>query len=802
MQTLIQDVRFALRSMAKKPGFTIVAVLTLALGIGANTAIFSVVNSVLLRPLPFPSQEQLIYANGKFALSDQAAVSPPDFVDYRAGAKSFRQFAAIGYLDQISNLSGREKPEQVHSQIVSWNFFDALAIPPALGRNFVAADEKEFEPQVAILGHGIWQRDFGGDPGVIGQSMDLDGKRVTIVGVLPVDLPSLSLAEVWQPLPMDNPGMNVRTAHFLATIARMKPGVGVEKARSELDAIAAQIAAQNPNTNEGWALRVMPLNQFVVGGTRTPLLLLLGAVTFLLLIACSNVANLALARATARRKEFAIRTALGAGRWRIARQMLTESLVLSSAGGVLGLFAAVWGVAALKVLAPVSLPRVNEIQVNLGVLAFTAGVSLFSGILFGLGPAIRFSRAARGMQETLKESGRGSSRAGQNYLGSALVIGEVALSLALLLSGGLLIKSFWRLVHVNPGFLSEHVLTATLHMANSSRTKVQKLAFYRALEDRLAALPGVEAAGSISELPLSGQYNDNSFRVADRVYPPNHLDNADFRKVTPGLLKALGLPLLSGRWLNHTDTEHSPGVAVVNEEFVHQIFDGKNPVGQRLLVRGDLVNSREIVGIVATVKHGALDEDPRAAMYIPLAQSPPPDMNIVVRAAGNPLTLAATIREAVSATDKDEAISAVRSMDDVIGASVAQPRFSAQLLGLFATLALVLAAIGLYGLIAYTVSQRTQEIGIRMALGAAPADIRRMVLARAMRLTMAGVASGVLIALALGRLLTGLLFGVTATDPMSYIVAASMLTIVAFAASYLPARRAMRVDPLVALRYE
>src|SRR5579863_606636 len=802
MGTMFQDVRYALRTMARRPAFSVLAVMTLALGIGANTDIFSVVNSVLLRPLPFPAQEQLIYANGKFALSDQAAVSPPDFEDYRARAKNFQQFAAIGYLDGVSNLTGRENPEQVHTQIVSWNFFDALAIPPALGRSFVAADEKEFDPQVAILGHGIWQRDFGGDPAVIGQSMDLDGKRVTIVGVLPVDLPSLSLAEVWQPLPMDNSGMNVRQAHFLATIARMKPGLSLEAARSELDNIAAQIAAQNPNTNEGWSLRVMPLSEFVVGSTRTALWLLLGAVTFLLLIACSNVANLSLARATARRKEFAIRTALGAGRWRIARQMLTESLVLSLTGGIFGFLFAVWGVAALRALAPASLPRVDEIQVNLGVLAFTAGVSLFSGILFGLGPAIRFSRASRRMEETLRESGRGLGRGGRNYLGSALVIGEVALSLALLLSGGLLIKSFWRLIHVNPGFRSEHVLTATLHIANSSRTREQKLTFYRDLEQRLSATPGVEAAGSISELPLSGQFGDNPFHVVGRIYPPNQFDDADFRQVTPGLQKALGVALLSGRWLNQNDSEHAPGVVVVNEQFARNIFGGKNPMGQLLQIDGDPFKTREIVGIVATVKHGTLDEDPRAAMYVPLAQNPPPDMNIVVRATGNPLLLAASIREAVSAADKDEAISTVRSMDDVIGASVAQPRFSAQLLGLFAAMALVLAAVGLYGLVAYTVTQRTHEIGIRMALGAAPADIRRMVLARGMGLALAGAAIGVLTALGLGRLLTGLLFGVSPTDPASYIVVTFMLTIVAFAASYLPARRAMRVDPLVALRYE
>jgi len=800
MGTFIQDVRYSIRGLKQRPGFTVIAVLTLALGIGATTAMFSVVDAVLLRPLPFHSQQELIYANGKFSLSDDAAVSPPDFVDYRNGAKNFQQFAAIGYLDGISNIAGGAQPEQVRSQLVSWNFFDALGIHPLIGRGFVAGDEKSFEPQVAILGNGIWKRDFGGDPEIIGRKVALDGQNITVIGVLPVDIPSLSLAEVWQPLPMENPGMNVRQAHFLAVIARIKSGIDVNSARTELDTIAANIAAQNPNTNKGWALRVMPLTNYVVGGTQRALLLLLGAVVILLLIGCANVANLLLARAAGRRKEIAIRTALGAGRWRIARQMLTESLVLSIAGGSLGILAAVWGVAGLAALAPASLPRVNEIQVNLSVLIFAAGISLLTGILFGLVPAIQFSRG--GVQEVLKEGVRGSSPAARHRTGNLLVVGEVALSVGLLLGGALLFNSFWRLVHVDPGFRPDHVMATTLHMSNSARPKNQKVAFYHELEAKLQSLPGVEGAGAISELPLSGQFGDSTFHVEGRVYAQGQSDDADLRQTTPGFLNALRVPLVSGRWLNLTDTANALGIVVVNQEFARKFFSGTNPVGQHIHVSGDPVKTREIVGVVGTIKHGSLDEMPRSAMYVPLDQYPPPDMNVVVRSSGNPLQLSAALRDQVRSLDANQAISTIRSMDDVVSGSVAQPRFASQILGLFAVLALVLAAVGLYGLIAYTVAQRTHEIGIRMALGASPRDVLKLVLGQGLKLALTGAVIGIGGAFALTRLMQGLLFQVSATDPVTFIGVTALLTIVALAASYLPARRAMRVDPMIALRYE
>ncbi len=474
--------------------------------------------------------------------------------------------------------------------------------------------------------------------------------------------------------------------------------------------------------------------------------------------------------------------------------------MLSIAGGTLGIFAAIWGVAGLGALAPASLPRVNEIQVNFTVLAFAAGISLLTGILFGLAPAIQFSRGE--VQQVLKDGVRGSSRTSRHRTGNLLVIGEVALSVALLLGGALLFNSFWRLVHVDPGFRPDHVIATTLHVSNSARPRDQKAAFYHQLEEKLASLPGVEGAGAISELPLSGQLNDNSFQIEGRVYPKGHSDDADFRQVTPGLLTALRISLVSGRWLNATDTANAPGTVVVNQEFARKYFAGKNPVGNHIHVEGDPVKTREIVGVVGTIKHGSLDESPRAAMYIPVDQYPPPDMNVVIRSSGNPLQLAAALRDEVRSLDPNQAISTIRSMDDVVSGSVAQPRFASQILGLFAVLALVLAAVGLYGLIAYTVTQRTHELGIRMALGAEPRDVLKLVLGQGLKLALIGAALGIAGAMALTRLMQGLLFQVSPTDPVTFISVTALLTIVALAASYLPARRAMRVDPMVALRYE
>jgi putative ABC transport system permease protein len=802
IETLLQDLRFGLRALRKNPGFTTVAVLTLALGIGANTAIFSVVDAVLIRALPFAAADRMVWVNAKFPLGDTAMVSPPDFTDYRAQTHSFDQFAAMGFLASSANLTGSDKPEQVLTNIASWNFFDALGMRPMLGRPFVPDDERVEFPQVAILGHGIWVRHFGSDPAIVGRKISLDGRPVTVVGVLPGDVPLLSEAEVWTPAPMLNTGMRNRQSHFLVVLARLRSGVSMGQAQSDLDAIAYRLAATYPETDKSWSLRMQALREVTLGSVRPALLVLLCAVGLLLLVACSNVANLLLARAESRRREIAVRGALGASRWRLVQQMLTESMLLSFGGGALAVLAAVWGVHGLRLLAPADLPRLDQVAVDGPVLAFTVALSVLTGLVFGLAPALQISRVS--IEETFREAGRATARMTRHRAANALVIGEIAMSLCLLVGGGLLLRSFWKLEHTDPGFRADHVITAKISLRTAVYGDTSKrVAFFQQLEEKVKSLPGVQAAGAISELPLNGEYGDSFFTVDGRAYPPppNQYDDADLRQVTPGYLAAMRIPLLSGRWFDDRDTSNEAAVIAVNQAFARRFFPGQNPMGSYLRV-GGRESAREIVGVIGTIQHYSMGEEPRPEMYIPLAQSKQNRMSLVVRAAADPRHLATALQDVVSSIDKDLPLSAVRSMDDVVSASIAEPRFSAQLLGLFAALALVLAAVGLYGLIAYTVTQQTREIGIRMALGAATCDISRMVLGRGLRLTLLGLAIGLGATLALTRLLQGLLFGVTATDPITLAGVCVVLIGVAMVACWLPARRAMRVDPMVALRHE
>jgi predicted permease len=796
-----QDIQYALRTLAKAPSFTAVAVLTLALGIGANTSIFSVVDAVLLRPLPFAHPERLVYLTGKFPLGDTAGISPPDYLDYRARNHTFEDLSVLSYYAGSSNLSGVSHPVQVRAALTSWNLFDALGLRPIYGRSFVPADEQTDEPRVVILGNSIWRTQFDADPRIVGRTVILDGVGKTVVGVLPSDLSILSAAQVWLPVPMLNKGANQRLAHFLVGVGKMKPGVSAAQAQADIDAIAPAIDAPFPDTNKGWSLKVRPLRDDLVGPVRSELLLVLGAVGLLLLIACANVASLLLARNSARRRELTIRKALGAPKRRIVQQLLTESLLLGALGGALGLFVAAWGVAALRAFGPADLPRLNEIHVDGAVLAFTAGVSLLTGILFGLAPALQLSRA--GLGQAWHQAGRSATHASRGRLGSALVVGQIAVSLALLVGAGLLLKSFWRMIHVYPGFQAQHVVIANLSLAGPNyQDRTKSAAFYEQLERRVDALPGVEAAGAISELPLSGEPNDNEFYIVGRHYAPSEFDDAQSREVTPGYLTAMKIPLLAGRWFRWSDAPTSPGVIAVDRAFANHYFPGQTAIGQRVRVTGDSIPEREIVGIIGSVNHESLDQAPRPQMYAPLAQSSYGTMVIVVRTAAELSAIGGEMQSVVTSLDKNEALSKVRSMDDVIDASVAQPRFSATLVGLFAALALVLATVGLYGLIAYSVSQRTNEIGIRMALGAQPEDVLRLVLGQGARLAVAGVAIGVVASLGLTRLLASLLFGVSAYDPVTFTAMAILLCAVALLACYIPARRAMRVDPIVALRYE
>ncbi|HTA23616.1 MAG TPA: ABC transporter permease [Terriglobales bacterium] len=800
MEKLIQDVRYGLRMLRKSPGFTVVAIVTLALGIGANTAMFSVISAVLLHRLPFPEPERLVRGFGKFPLNDRAAVSPPDFADFRAENRSLTQLAAMAIEDSTSNLTGGARAEQVRSNIVSWNFFDALGVPLKFGRSFQPADEQVSQPQVAILGYGIWRREFGGDPAVVGRTLNLDGRPLNIVGILPSDIPLLSEAQLWLPMPMLAQGMSHRGGHFLAVVGRLKPGFSRGQAQSDVDAIARSLARQYPESNTAWSLNLFDLRDVIVGPVRPVLLLLVGAVGLLLLIACANVANLLLARVTGRRKEIAVRAALGASRGRIVRQIITETTLLALAGGVLAALLSVWGVSLLRAVAPADLPRLEEIRVNPGVLLFTGVISILTGILFGAAPALQLSAAK--VADSLKLGGRSSGTATRHKLGRALMVGEIAVSFALLVGAGLVVKSVWRLIHVDPGFRSDHVATARISLSDATyKEDAQRAIFFRQLEERIAGLPGVEHAGAISELPLDGQLNDSFFRIQGRVYGPNENEDANFRHATPGYLKPMGIPLLAGRWFDERDGLNSPGIVVVNQPFADRYFRGKNPIGESLVIEGSS-KTIQIVGVIGGVNHFALNVPQPPEMYVPEAQAPSDAMNLVVRAASDPQALASAMREAVSSLDRGETLSAVRSLDDVVQGSIAQPRFSAQLLGLFAVLALLLAAVGLYGLIAYSVSQRTQEIGIRLSLGAQRRDVLRLVLGEGISLALAGSVIGLMAALGLTRLLASLLYTVTPTDPVTFAAVGVSLIGVALFACYIPARRATKVDPMVALRNE
>ena len=803
MNGLLQDVRYTLRQLRKSPGFSAAALLTLALGIAANSAVFSVIEAVILRPLPFAEPDRLVWLNGKLPLTDEAGVSPPDFRDYRAQNRTFEQIAAMGYAATPSNLSG-DKPEQVLTTIASANFFRCLGIRPLLGRDFVLADERVNTPQVAILGYGVWKRDFGGDRNVIGRTIRIDGGTRTIVGVLPTDIPLLSEAQLWEPTPMLNFGMNIRLGHSLKAFGLLKPAVTLQQSQSDLDSIAVGLQQQYPNTNKGWSMRQRPLRDVLIGPVRPALFLMWLAVGLLLLIACVNVANLLLARSIARQREFAMRAALGASRLRVFRQALTESVLLSFAGGTLGVLAAAAAIHALHSFGPSDVPRLRESGINLAVLGFTVGVSLLTGIVFGLIPALQIS--SRHFTQAVNHSDRTSAPTSHRRLSSALVIGEIALSLTLLVSAGLLLKSFWRLIHVAPGFRTDHVITARLSLNGPAYGRYGDAAaraqFWRQFEDRVTALPGVEAVGASSEIPLSGGHNDDQFHIPGRSYGPSEFDDAEFRQVTPGYLSAMGIPLLAGRSINVHDDANAPGVVIVNQAFVKRFFPGGNAIGQPLQLMGDSQTTRQIIGVVGDIRHIALSEPDWPEMYVPYAQFATPTVNIVVRAAANPLDLAAALRAQVSAVDKDITLSTLTSMDDVLGDSVSQPRFSSQLVGTFALLALLLAAVGLYGLMAYAVTQRRTEIGIRMALGAKREDILKLILRHGSKLAIAGIGAGLLASLIATRVLSSMLFTVTARDPETFIGIALLLIAVALLACYIPARRAAKVDPMVALRYE
>ena len=800
METLFRDIRYGARSLMKRRGFTIIALIALALGIGANTAIFSLVNAVLLRPLPFAEPDRLVWVWGNIRNgSNRASVSPPDYLDYRQQNTTFEEFAAS--MGVALNLTGSGEPERLTAAGVTGNYFQALGVPPYLGRTFLLENEKPGSDQVAVLSYGLWQRRFGGDQSIVNTTIVLDGRTCLVTGVMPKDFNFPQSAELWVPINFEiAEGMKQRGAHFMRPIGKLKQGVTLEQAQADIDVIARRLEEQYPDTNLSWNLRLVPLRERLVGNTRPTLFILFGAVGFVLLIACANVANLLLVRAAGRQKEIALRTALGAGRFRIVRQMITESVLLALIGGALGTLLAVWGIELLVKLSEGNIPPTAQVRIDTTVLAFTLLTSVFTGVLFGLVPALRTMNL--NLIESLKEGGRSGGDGRQsNRTRSLLVVLESAVAVVLLIGAGLLVRSLIQLQNVSPGFDPQNVLTMRVDLPRGKYSTPEKTgSFFTDMERRIGSLPGVENVGLISELPLSGQRNDIPYVVEGR--PPvasDQMFDDDFRRVDQHYFSVMRIPLLRGRNFTEQEVSESAKVVIISDLLARRVFPDEEPIGKRLL----LVLAKEpyeIIGIVGDIRDRALEINPFPAMYLPSNQAS--WTNVVVRTNGDPASLAAAVRKEVHAIDPDQPVAAMRTMNEWMDTSVSGPRYRTALLALFAFVALVLASTGIYGVMSYSVSQRTHEIGVRIALGARGVDVMKLVVRQGMTLVIVGVALGVLGAVALTRVMSTLLFGVTAKDPLTFVAVAVLLTLVAFVACYLPAQRATKVDPLVALRYE
>jgi putative ABC transport system permease protein len=811
-EALLQDVRYGARLLARHKGFTAVAVLTLGLGIGANTAIFSVVNELLLNPLPYSDAERIVMLWEVTPEGEsQNPISSANFRSWREQGTVFESMAA--FTDRRYNLTGGGEPEEVAVQLATPELFRVLDVKPFLGRGLTPADALSNAPDVAVLSHGFWLRRFGGDRGILGKPIMLNGAPTTVVGVLPPGFQwhirqmsnTTKPSEIWVALelPAEEPYSRGR---FLSAVARLKPGVSFAQADAEVDTIAARYALDSPKYNKGYTAEVIPLREQFVGKVRPALLILFGAVGFVLLIACVNVVNLLLSRAAAREKEIVLRTALGARRVRVMRQLLTESLLLAILGCALGLLLAAWGIRALVAISPADLVNLQGVGLNFKVLALTVAVSLLTGLLFGLAPAFEATRLNLG--DALKEGGKGAAghSARSSRLRGALVIAEVALALVLLAGAGLLIKSFLRLQGIDPGFKQENVLTMVMRLPGAKYTEDQQMvAFYRKAGERLRALPGVLDAGMVNYLPLYGGLGARtSFTIEGRPAPPDGEGPAtDVRVTDATYFRAMGIPLLRGR--NFTDSEIAEArhVVLISEAMAKQHFPGEDPIGKRITVpmSAEPVPT-EIVGIVGDVRYESLVDEAYPTVYMPIPELTYPFMTLVFRTGGDSLHIAPAVRKALLEIDPDQPVSDVRTMDEVMATTVGRARFNTLLLGLFAGLATLLAAIGIFGVMNYSVTLRTREIGLRMALGAQPREVLRLILKQGLLLTAIGIAVGLAGALALTRVMSGLLFGVGSTDPATFAAIALLLTLVSLIACYLPARRATRVNPLIALRYD
>jgi predicted permease len=801
----VLDVRYALRAIVRRPLFSLILVSILALGLGVNAAMFSVVDSVLLEPLPYPDADRLVWMQSITPDGNPNTVAALDWMDYREQTTTLEELAAYSTWPENIVITGGDEPEVLTGAAVSSNFFRTLGVGAVFGRGFVAEDEDPGSGDPVVLSHGLWQRRFGGDPGILGRTVSLEGRVFEVVGVMPAGFAFPSWAELWRPFRMEETQAQGRGNNNFRVFGRLAPSVSVEGADAEFATLAAGIAAEYPDSKQDWSAQVVPILDVFVGDVRSVLWMLLGAVGLALLIACANVAALMLARATRRQAEVAVRVAIGASRGRIARQMLTESVITALVGGVLGLAVAFGALEALAALGGGSLPRLAAVEMDGTALLFMLAVSLVTGVLFGLAPAVRGPKLE--LAESLKEGGRGLRGSGSLRLQSGLVIGQVALSLTLLVGSGLLIRSFVRLQQEEMGFQPEGVLTAELRLprAEFGPDRHPNL-FYEEAVERVRALPGVKQAGIITRLPVIGGNGPWNYVHADTRPPATMADRkgATRRVVGPGYFEAMGIPLLQGRAFDRSDGSNAALVAVISRRLADEFFPGEDPLGRSIALTAwsDPPPLLEVVGVVGDVSISSLDSDTGPTMYWPLAQHPRFDVTIAVRAEGDPAALAPALREAIRDTDPNVPVSEVQPMTAIVSSSLAESRFRTVLLGAFAGMAVLLASLGLYGVLAQLVGGRTQELGVRIALGARPANILGWVMRHALRLTVAGLAIGVLGAAAATYAARGLLFGVEPLDPPTYVGTLLALTAVALAAALIPALRATRVDPVQSLRAE
>lgn len=811
MEAIWKNITYSVRMLLKRPGFTTVAIIAIALGIGANTAIFSVVNTVLLQPLPFDRPEQLLtISTGTRNQPGEGGgtFSVPDLLDVQARATTLEYVATYQRSGGILTEGG--ETERLIGAAVTADYFPLFRAKPILGRVFTREEDKPGAAQVIVLSHGLWQRRFGGDPGIVGREVDIGGKT-TVIGVMPAGFEypiTDDNQDFWEPIFsqafMTKDARETRDIRSLDVVARLKEGVSIEQARAELDSLSRQIEQQFPKTNTNLSFHAASMHEQITRDYRSALYIMLGAVGLVLLIACANVANLQLARATARRREIAIRAALGASRGRIIGQLMTESLILALVGGAAGLALASWGLVALITYGPSEVPRLQDVRLDNTVLAFTVGVSMLTGILFGLIPALQVSKS--GQSGTLKEGALGSTDAGgKSRMRSALIVTEVALSLMLLVGAGLLINTFVRLLKTDAGFDPRGVLALDVPLSRTKYTKPeQRSAAFQQLVEKMKSVPGVREVSLVSNVPLSDLDSEISFNIAGRPpYRPGEELAADDTTVSPNYFRTMNIALLRGRDFTEQDTLNSPHVIIVSNSFVRRFFPGEDPLGKQILMDGDGQPPREIVGVVNDVRRNGLDVDVEPEMYVSQWQTPERRLNVMLKTdAPNPAQLTQAARQAVREFDPNQIIWRIQTLDEMLSKSVAPRRFNMMLLGVFAGVALVLAAVGLYGVMSYSVNWRTNEIGIRMALGARASNVIGLVLREGMIMTLIGLALGLAGALALSRLLTTLLYGVSPRDPFTFAGVSIVLLLVALVACLIPAMRATKVDPLVALRAE